>query len=170
MSRPIPWLALAAGVVGIGAAAMQERRGSAAHRSYAGDPYWMTAKYPGTDAKGLAFKKGERVFYYPRTKTIYAGKNAEAAAQDFRSMAEDEDFLGGGSYNTGSAARGGDDRAYREAYNRAVDMANRLNREVGLRKDAFGGYMVYLFTEAERYSHRGQVVRPGEPKMNLGRS
>lgn len=30
MSRPIPWLALAAGVVGIGAAAMQERRGSRA--------------------------------------------------------------------------------------------------------------------------------------------
>jgi hypothetical protein len=68
--------------------------GSAAYRpytSYGGDPYWMTAKYAGTDAKGLAFKKGERVFYYPKTKTIYAGTNAETAYHDFQSMAEYEE-------------------------------------------------------------------------------
>lgn len=112
-SSPSYWVALGAGVVGIAAAAMQERTGSgsAAYRpftSYGGDPYWMNAKYAGTDAKGLAFKKGERVFYYPKTKTIYAGANAETAYHDFRSMAEDEDFMGGGgSYNEGSAARGG---------------------------------------------------------------
>lgn len=68
--------------------------GSAAYRpytSYGGDPYWMNAKYAGTDAKGLPFKKGERVFYYPKTKTIYAGGNAEAASHDFQSMAEYEE-------------------------------------------------------------------------------
>jgi hypothetical protein len=109
-SSPSYWIALGVGVVGIGAAAVQEgRKGSAAYRpytSYGGDPYWMNAKYAGTDAKGLAFKKGERVFYYPKTKTIYAGGNAEAASHDFQSMAADEDFMGGGSYNQGSAAYG----------------------------------------------------------------
>lgn len=69
---------------------------------------------------------------------------------------------------SGSAARVSDDRAYREAFNQAVDMANRFQQDVGLRRNALGGYSVYLFTEAERYSHRGQVVRPGEPKMGTG--
>jgi len=94
-SSPSYWIALGVGVVGIGAAAVQEgRKGSAAYRpytSYGGDPYWMTAKYAGTDAKGLAFKKGERVFYYPKTKKIYAGGNAETASHDFQSMAEYEE-------------------------------------------------------------------------------
>jgi len=54
---------------------------------YSGDPYWTTAKYPGTDANGHPFRKGDRVFYYPRTKTILTGDAAERASAEF-----DEDF------------------------------------------------------------------------------
>jgi hypothetical protein len=59
-----------------------------------GDPYWMTAKYPGKDKDGKPFKKGEKVFYYPRTKTILTGPEAEKAAREFASAASDEDFYG----------------------------------------------------------------------------
>jgi DNA-binding ferritin-like protein len=56
-----------------------------------GDPYWMTAKYPGRDNKGNPFKKGERVFYYPRTKTILTGPEAEKASLEFAAAKFDED-------------------------------------------------------------------------------
>ena len=59
-------------------------------RSYSNDPRWMTARYPGTDAKGSPFKAGDRVFYYPSSKTVYAGENAEAAARDFEAQSFDE--------------------------------------------------------------------------------
>jgi len=64
---------------------------------YAGDPYWLTAKYPGVCAKtGQPFKKGDRVFYYPKTRPIYAGAAAEAASADFQSAAADEDTYSAG--------------------------------------------------------------------------
>jgi hypothetical protein len=56
------------------------------------DPYWMTAKYPGKDRNGKPFRKGDRVFYYPLTKTFLTGPEAEAASRDFESHAFDEDF------------------------------------------------------------------------------
>ena len=56
------------------------------------DPYWMTARYPGRDHNGKPFRKGDRVFYYPLTKTILTGPEAEAASRDFESHAFDEDF------------------------------------------------------------------------------
>jgi hypothetical protein len=59
---------------------------------YAGDPYWLVAKYPGKDHKGRPFRKGERVFYYPKTKTILMGEEAERAAAEFEAAAFDEDF------------------------------------------------------------------------------
>ena len=62
---------------------------------YRNDPRWITARYAGTDAKGTPFEKGERVFYYPNTKTIYAGAAAVDAALDFASSAFDEDCFGG---------------------------------------------------------------------------
>jgi hypothetical protein len=63
---------------------------------YKGDPYWMTAKYPGTCAKtGQPFKRGDRIFYYPRTKTAYAGTAAEEASREFQAAAEDEDYYNG---------------------------------------------------------------------------
>lgn len=74
----------------------EHRKGRAASvrvaARYSGDPYWLTAKYPGVDNKGRPFKKGERVFYYPRTKTILTGEDAERAAAEFEAAAFDEDF------------------------------------------------------------------------------
>lgn len=60
------------------------------------DPRWITSKYDGIDAKGLPFKKGDRVFYYPSGKRIYAGVNGENAANDFNAMKQDEDFYNHG--------------------------------------------------------------------------
>ena len=57
-----------------------------------GDPYWMVAKYPGKDQKGRPFKKGERVFYYPRTKTTLTGPEAEQASRDMESARFDEGY------------------------------------------------------------------------------
>ena len=69
------------------------------YKSYSGDPYWMNAKFAGTCAKtGEAFKKGERVFYYPRERKCYAGAAGEAAARDFEACAQDEAVYSGGSY------------------------------------------------------------------------
>lgn len=67
-------------------------------RTYSGDPYWMTAKYAGNCAKtGAPFKRGDRVFYYPRERKCYAGAAGEAAAADFQAAAEDEAMMNGGS-------------------------------------------------------------------------
>lgn len=66
-------------------------------KNYNGDPYWMTAKFPGTCAKtGEPFKRGDRVFYYPRERKCYAGAAGEAAAADFAACAADEEFMTGG--------------------------------------------------------------------------
>lgn len=67
-------------------------------RHYSGDPYWTTAKFASTDAAGNQVKKGDRIFYYPRTKTVLTGPAAEQAARDFQAEAEDEAFLSGESY------------------------------------------------------------------------
>lgn len=57
---------------------------------YSQDPYWMTAKYAGKDKDGTPFKKGDRVFYYPKGKVILAGKAAEQAAAEFQAAVDDE--------------------------------------------------------------------------------
>jgi hypothetical protein len=54
------------------------------------DPYWMTAKYAGKAQDGTPFKKGDKVFYYPATKTILAGAAADKAARDFQAAVDDE--------------------------------------------------------------------------------
>lgn len=68
---------------------------------YVGDPYWVTARYPGTCAKcGTPFPKGTRVFYYPKGKRLYSEACAVAAANDFEAAAADEAFMnfhGGGN-------------------------------------------------------------------------
>ena len=63
--------------------------------SYRSDPRWITAKWPGKDRDGAEYKKGDRVFYYPLTKTIVAGEAAEKAAREFASDRADEEFMGG---------------------------------------------------------------------------
>ena len=57
------------------------------------DPYWITARYAGTDAKGRSFKQGERVFYYPNSpKQVLSGEHAEQASRDFEAACQDEAF------------------------------------------------------------------------------
>jgi hypothetical protein len=60
------------------------------YKSYSGDPRWITAKFNSTDSKGNVVRKGDRVFYYPRTKAILTGQEAESAAAQFASAAADE--------------------------------------------------------------------------------
>lgn len=58
---------------------------------YRNDPYWVTAKYPGTSRNGVAFKAGDRVLFYPTNRTILAGEQAEAEMRAFEAAAADED-------------------------------------------------------------------------------
>lgn len=63
-----------------------------------GDPYWITAKYPGTCAKcQVKINKGERIFYYPNGNATYGDVCGcgDTAARDFFSAAADEDLMGG---------------------------------------------------------------------------
>lgn len=61
------------------------------------------------------------------------------------------------------------DAAYINAFNQAVDKANRLNMDVGiLRNSITRGYDVFLLPRPKnRSGHelRAQVVKPGTPKM-----
>lgn len=69
------------------------------YQSQSGDPRWITAKYNGHDGSGKRFKRGERVLYFPRTKTIFAaGPEADREWAAFTSAAADEAFQNGGSY------------------------------------------------------------------------
>lgn len=66
-----------------------------AYKSYSGDPYWTTARFNSTDANGKQVRKGDRIFYYPRTKTVLTGEAAETASAQFQSAAADEAFESG---------------------------------------------------------------------------
>lgn len=67
-------------------------------RRYARDPYWLSARYPGTCARcGAPIARGARSFYYPSNRSLYCAANgcgADASA-DFESMAMDEWMAGG---------------------------------------------------------------------------
>ena len=63
--------------------------------SYTGDPHWITARFDGVDVNQVQFRRGDRVFYFPRGKHIYAGAAGEAASQRFESERADEDVYNG---------------------------------------------------------------------------
>ena len=65
--------------------------------SYRGDPYWTKARFQSQCHKcGAAIRKGENIYYYPKTKTVYCDNGCGAAAyQDFCNCVEAEDFYGG---------------------------------------------------------------------------
>jgi hypothetical protein len=67
-------------------------------KRYSGDPYWTTARFNSTDASGNPVKKGERIFYYPRTRTVLTGAAAEQAAAEFAAAAQDEATCNGESW------------------------------------------------------------------------
>lgn len=55
-----------------------------------GDPYWTTAKYDGEDANGEFVKKGTRIYYFPRTKSIFQREDAKREARAFEAARFDE--------------------------------------------------------------------------------
>ncbi len=54
------------------------------------DPYWTTAKFASSDATGNPVKKGDRIFYYPNTRTVLTGPTAEKASADLAAAKMDE--------------------------------------------------------------------------------
>lgn len=60
--------------------------------NYSNDPYWTTAKFNSTDKLGNPIRRGDRIFYYPRTKTVLTGEAAEKASREFDAAKQDEDF------------------------------------------------------------------------------
>jgi hypothetical protein len=59
-------------------------------------PYWTTAKFNSQDAHGNPVKKGDRIFYYPSTRTVLTGEAAEQAARDLDAARFDEAQMSGG--------------------------------------------------------------------------
>lgn len=62
---------------------------------YSGDPYWTEARFDSKDKDGNPVKKGTRIFYYPRTKTVLQGEKAEQASRDFQAASFDESMMTG---------------------------------------------------------------------------
>lgn len=54
---------------------------------YRGDPYWKRAKVDGLAVDGTPSKRGERVFFYPRTGATYAADAAHRASVEFEELA-----------------------------------------------------------------------------------
>ena len=60
---------------------------------YSGDPYWTKARFNSKcSGCGHRIKKGERIFYYPRTKDVFcdSGKCGQAESRSFEAAAQDE--------------------------------------------------------------------------------
>jgi hypothetical protein len=54
------------------------------------DPHWIIARWPGKTEEGDFFKKGDKVLYFPLTKSFMAGPAAEAAWRQFQAELFDE--------------------------------------------------------------------------------
>jgi hypothetical protein len=65
---------------------------------YSRDPYWTTAKFTSTDAHGKPVKKGDRIFYYPKDRTVLTGEAADKAAAEFQAAKMDEASYNGGTW------------------------------------------------------------------------
>lgn len=62
---------------------------------YSNDPFWMKARFPGKASNGDPINKGDPVFYYPRTRAIYVGEEAERRSREFNAARFDEAQLAG---------------------------------------------------------------------------
>ena len=49
--------------------------------------FWKRAKVDGLAVDGTPYKRGERVFFYPRTGATYAGDAAHRASAEFEELA-----------------------------------------------------------------------------------
>lgn len=70
-----------------------------------GDPYWMTAKFGGIDGNGKPVRAGAQVFYYPITRKMYQGEEAQRAYRAFVAAAEDEQFMVGNHHQEADPLR-----------------------------------------------------------------
>ncbi len=60
---------------------------------YAGDPYWLRARFSGSCSRcKKEIKKGDRVFYFPKTKDVFCDDDLCGAAESrsFEAAAQDE--------------------------------------------------------------------------------
>lgn len=55
----------------------------------------MTARFDSVSADGKSIRKGDRIFYFPRTKSAFVGESAEREASSFAAAASDEAFMSG---------------------------------------------------------------------------
>ena len=150
--------------------------------SYRGDPFWMVAKYPGRCGHSNCddlIRKGDRIFYYPKTKTAYVGKHAEAAAADFASAVADEDAYNGymASLRVGARSTPATDVLADEYLQVNSDRHDSLdpayksrNRHIapstfisyhlhGKRKQYAGSYLKRLNDKLDAMADRGEVHR-----------
>lgn len=83
----------------LGIRGLKRRRSSAAFVAasvrvaarFAGDPRWMSARYPGVDTSGRPFVRGQQVLYWPTTKTFMTGDEARKAWNQFQSEKGDDE-------------------------------------------------------------------------------
>ncbi|MHC2251012.1 hypothetical protein ACVILK_000704 [Bradyrhizobium embrapense] len=57
---------------------------------YGGDPRWIITKFPANDRNGRFIPVGTRAFYYPASKRMLTGAEAEQASRDFEAARFDE--------------------------------------------------------------------------------
>ncbi len=62
------------------------------HKTYSRDPYWTDARFGSVCKCGQVINKGDRIFYYPATKTALCTKCSEQASREFAAAVQDEDF------------------------------------------------------------------------------
>lgn len=62
---------------------------------YAGDPRWIAARFASQCQCGSGIKRGDRIYYFPRTKTVFCQTCGEPAHARFVSEAQDEAMLSG---------------------------------------------------------------------------
>lgn len=60
------------------------------------DPYWMSARFDSIAEDGTQVRRGDRVFYYPSERKVYAGERAEAESRRFDAAVQDEAVFNGG--------------------------------------------------------------------------
>jgi hypothetical protein len=125
--------------------------------SYSDDPKWLTAKYPGRDAKGNPFNKGDKVLYYPRTKKFLVGKEAEKAWMEFEASKFDEDMYHRASQNKEAGAE--------EFYNLVwiADVKQAFNNVVSGAKHSYG-HEGYTGTIAEKGNYKVRSNNPMSPR------
>lgn len=56
------------------------------------DPRWIKAKFNSKDANGNPVKKGQEILYFPATKKVLTGKEAEESWKFFLQSKQDEEF------------------------------------------------------------------------------